>query len=318
MAPIKVSNHLVNKEVKTKLSTTYQWANKRSGGTLAILRRAFDSFSDAHGAEGAASIAYFAFFSLIPLLLLMASIAGFLLVDVDAISELLDFISQEIPIPYELIESNLRQLMRARNIGSIIGVIGLVWSASGSFISLTRNINRAWSKANRLNFVQGRLIALAIVAALVIAIAIWYAFTNIVNYILSFNLPFIKEIALQQTLFWRLSSSALPWLFVFLAFITLYRWVPNIKVRWREAFWGAVAALVAIYIATKGFTLFLSSGVVNFQIIYGSLGTILAFLTWVYISAFIAIMGAHISSSIAYFYRELPIEQGMTGNRTDQ
>lgn len=313
---MKVSNDLVNKELKTRVSSTYQWANKRSGGALAIFRRAFTSFSDVHGAEGAASVAYFAFFSFIPLLLLLASIAGFLLVDIDAIGEMLDFISQDVPIPRELIESNLRQLMRARNIGSIIGVIGLVWSASGSFISLTRNINRAWSKANRLNFVQGRLIALAIVAALVIAIVIWYAITNIVNYISSLNLPFIQEIAIQQTIFWRLSSSALPWLFVFLAFITLYRWVPNTSVRWSEAFWGALTASIAIYIATKGFTLFLRSGVVNFQLIYGSLGTILAFLTWVYITAFIAIMGAHISSSIAHFYRDKPSNKSKGSNIT--
>jgi membrane protein len=104
---------------------------------------------------------------------------------------------------------------------------------------------------------------LAIVAALVIMIIIWYATTNLVNYVISLQLPFIQEIEIQRTLFWKLSSSAL------------------------------------IYIATQGFTWFLQSGVVNYQLIYGSLGTILAFLTWVYITAFIVIMGAHISSSIA-------------------
>jgi membrane protein len=301
---MRVSPNLVGKELKTRLSDTYKWANNRSGGVLAILHTAFDSFSDAHGAEGAASVAYFVFFSLIPLLLLLVSISGYLLADVDAIDQILDFIQKDanIPIPRELFENNLRQLLQARNIGSIIGVVGLVWSASGSFISLSRNINRAWPKANRLNFVQGRLIALAIVAVLVVMIVIWYATTNIINYVLDLDLPFISEIQIQQiqkSIFWTLSSSALPWLFVFMAFIILYRWVPNTRVRWIEALIGALVTSVAIYIATKGFTWFLQSGVVNFQLIYGSLGTILGFLSWVYITAFIAIMGAHISSAIA-------------------
>ena len=301
---MKVSPNLVSKELKTRLSETYQWANHRTGGVLAILRIAFDSFSEAHGAEGAASVAYFVFFSLIPLLLLIVSISGYLLVDIDAIDQLLDFMQQDvnIPIPRELFENNLRQLLNARNIGSIIGVVGLVWSASSSFISLSRNINRAWSKANRLNFVQGRLIALAIVAMLVVMIVIWYAITNIIDYILSLDIPIINSIEVQQiqdSLFWTLSSSALPWLIVFFAFFILYRWVPNTKVRSIEALIGALATSIAIYIATRGFTWFLQSGVVNFQLIYGSLGTILGLLTWVYITAFIAIMGAHISSAIA-------------------
>lgn len=296
---MKDSINLVDKKIKTRLANTYQWLNQRSGGMLAIMRGAIDSFSDVQGAEGAASISYFVFFSLIPLLLLLVSIVGFLLVDVDAIDKFLNLLSENIPLPRDWIENNLSQLMQARNIGGIVAGIGLVWSASGSFISLCRNINRAWPKANRLNFIQGRLIALAIVAALVIMIIIWYATTNLVNYVISLQLPFIQEIEIQRTLFWKLSSSALPWLFVFLALLTLYRWVPNTKVRWNEAFWGAISVSISIYIATQGFTWFLQSGVVNYQLIYGSLGTILAFLTWVYITAFIVIMGAHISSSIA-------------------
>ena len=292
------------KNIQSRIRHAYEWADQRSGGVFSIIGTAFESFSDAHGAEGAASVAYFVFFSLIPLLLLLVSITGFLLVDVDAISEVLDIISEEIPIPRDLIESNLRQLLQARNIGGIIGIIGLIWSASGSFLSLTRNINRAWSRANRLNVIQGRLFALAIIAAIVLLMIIWYSATNFINYISRLEVPFIGEIAIQQTTFWKLSSGAVPWIIIFMAFFILYRWVPNTKVRWVEALSGAIPTTIAIFIATRLFAWFLSTGVVNFQIIYGSLGTLLAFLTWVYITAFIAIFGAHISSAVAAVNRE--------------
>ncbi|MEA3441082.1 MAG: YihY/virulence factor BrkB family protein [Chloroflexota bacterium] len=301
---MKDTPDLANNNLKKKITDTYNKVNQRSGGIIEILPKAFNSFSDVHGAEGAASVAYFVFFSLIPLFLLLVSIAGFLLVDIDAIDQILDFISPDIPLPRDLIESNLRQLMKARNIGSIVAIIGLIWSASGSFISFCRNINRAWPNAKRLNFVQGRLIALAIVAALVIMIIIWYAGINITNFILSLDIPIIQEIEFEKSLLWQLSSTALPWVVVFLAFLILYRWVPNTRVRWIEAFWGALIASIAIFIGTKGFTWFLQSGVVNYQLIYGSLGTILAFLTWVYITTFIAIIGAHISSAIATIFRD--------------
>lgn len=296
---LKTKVEPVSTEIHTRASRIYHLANKYTGGSIGITRAAFNSFSDAHGAEGAASIAYFVFFSLIPLLLLLVSITSYFLVDIDAIDQILDLISQEIPLPRDIIESNLRQLVKVRSIGSIIGIIGLAWSASGSFLSLARNINRAWSSANRINVIKGRLLALAIIASLVLLIVIWYAITTIYNYISSLNLPFFDPIALQQTIFWRLSSGALPWVIVFLAFLMLYRYVPNTKVALDEALAGAIPTTITIFLATRLFTWFLSTGLVNFQIIYGSLGTILGFLTWVYITAFIAIMGAHISSAIS-------------------
>lgn len=296
---LKTKIEPISSQIHTKLSKSYRKANKYTGGSIGIMRIAFNSFSDAHGAEGAAAVAYFVFFSLIPLLLLLVSIAGFFLVDIDAIDQILDIVSDEIPLPRELIENNLRQLLNARNIGGIVAIIGLAWSASGSFLSLARNINRAWSRANRLNVVQGRLFALAIIAALVILLIIWYAATNIFNYVSTLLLPYIGEIEFQQTSFWQLSTGATPWVIVFFAFFVLYKWIPNTKVFWAEALAGAIPATITIFIATRLFTWFLSTGIVNFQIIYGSLGTLLGFLTWVYITAFIAIMGAHISSAVA-------------------
>jgi len=301
---MKIRENSLGIDIKTKILDMYHRADKNTGQTLSIFSNAFNGFSLVNGAEGAASVAYFVFFSMIPLLLLLVSIAGYLLADVDAISQILDILTEQFPFPRELIENNLRQLYAARNIGGIIGIIGLAWSASSSFISLARNINRAWRSARRLNFIQGRLLALAIIAILVLLIIIWYAITSIVNYIYSLDLPYLGEIKLQQTTFWRLSTGAIPWIIVFLSFLVLYKWVPNTRVRWRESLSGAAPATLAIFITTKVFTWFLSTGFVNFRLIYGSLGTILGFLTWVYITAFIAILGAHICSSFASIKRK--------------
>lgn len=308
---MKINTNSFKDGIQSKLSLTYNIVNKYSGGVLGVFNHALKSFSEVYGTEGAASIAYFVFFSLIPLLLLLVSIAGFFLVDIDAIDQILDVLSQEIPLPRELIESNLRQLYDARNITGFIGLIGLAWSASSSFLSLARNINRAWSDAKFLNVIQGRLFALAIIFGLITAMILWNSTTTVVNYISRIEVPVMGEIPLQQTLFWRLSSGAIPWFVIFLAFMTFYRWVPNTKVRWVEAFWGAVATTVGIFIATRAFTWVLSTGLVNFQLIYGSLGTLLAFLTWVYISAFIAIFGAHISSAVAATKRK---DKGSNGD----
>ena len=164
------------------------------------------------------------------------------------------------------------------------------------FTTLARNINRAWPKASRMNFWESRIIALIIIlllGALLIATVLVNALASIlpgINWRLQLNLPLINTAALF--------SEIISWIVAFLVFISLYRWVPTVKVRWSNALWGAAAATIAWRIASKAFTFYLSSGLATYTLLYGSLGTIVALLTWIYLSSYIILIGAHISSAI--------------------
>jgi membrane protein len=70
-------------------------------------------------------------------------------------------------------------------------------------------------------------------------------------------------------------------------------------VRWWEAFWGALVATLAGEIATRGFTWYLSSGIVQYELVYGSLGAIVALMLWIYIGGWIVLFGAHLSAAVA-------------------
>jgi membrane protein len=95
----------------------------------------------------------------------------------------------------------------------------------------------------------------------------------------------------------------IPRLLVFLALLGLYRWVPNTQVRWTEAFWGALIATPAGEIVTNGFAWYLSTGLARFELVYGSLGTVVVLMLWIYIDALVVLFGAHISAAGARFYR---------------
>jgi membrane protein len=79
--------------------------------------------------------------------------------------------------------------------------------------------------------------------------------------------------------------------------------LPNTKVKWSEALWGAAIASILINLATRIFTWFLGSGMAAFEVIYGSLGAGLALVTWVYVCAVIVLIGAHISAAVAQVTR---------------
>ena len=104
---------------------------------------------------------------------------------------------------------------------------------------------------------------------------------------------------MDGTPLWAVLSSVVLRLFTFLALVGLYLWVPNTTVRWRDAFWGALVATLAGEIATKAFTWYLSSGFVQYELVYGSLATIVALMLWIYIGSLIILFGAHLSAAIA-------------------
>jgi membrane protein len=285
--------------IQTKLTSAYEWANRRSGGVLDIFRLAAESFDQVRGAEAAASIAYYAIFSLFPLLLLLTAVVGFLLVNVEAPGEVMDFIDLIFPAARPFIQENLLEILERRGTGGVIGLIGLIWAASGVFMTLARNINRAWPGASMRNVWQGRLVGLAMVGSLVLLLFIILIASLIFDLLTRLNLGIPWTFSVYDTFFWNVVTSFLSWLFAFFIFLVLYRWLPNTRVKWSDAFWGAVVATIAWEITTLAFTWYLRSGFAQFELLYGSLGTGFAILIWIYLSGLITIFGAHISAAVA-------------------
>lgn len=277
----------------------YHRLNLKSHGTLEIWRHAFLRFSRVQGMEASAAVAYYAIFSIFPLLLTLISVTGFLLTRDQAVELVLDFVTQALPVSPPNLETTFRQLVAQRDITGLIGLVGLVLASSGVFTTLVRNINRAWPEARKQNLVRGQLLAfglIAILPTLMIFWMIWSSFISLLNArdysLLERYLPFHQ---------WVLNpfGRLFPLIAAFGLFIIIYRWVPNTRVRWGEAFWGAFAASLAWWLLTLGFTWYLHSGIANYDLVYGSLGTSIALLTWVFASSVITLFGAHLSASIA-------------------
>jgi membrane protein len=292
------------KKIRTTIQSVYQRVNHRSGGVVDIILTAGKSFDEQHGAEAAASISYYSLFSMFPLLLFLVSILGFFIEKLGAPIEIAELITQAIPISSDLVYSNLVQILNARSLGGIIGLIGLMWAASSVFITVSRNINRAWSDASVRNLIQNRLVAFTMIVILLVLTGGWIASTILFGLVPKIVIPFFGEIDIFKTQTWYYLSNLLPWSLAFLILLGLYFWIPNTPVKLKEAFWGALIASIALNLATRVFTWLLSSGLATFDILYGSLGTALALLTWVYISALIVLIGAHLSSAIAQVKRK--------------
>jgi membrane protein len=89
-----------------------------------------------------------------------------------------------------------------------------------------------------------------------------------------------------------------PVFFNWLMFWALYQWVPTITVSRKASLLGGLIAGVAWVLLNNAFTWYLSSGLTQYQLVYGSLGTIVALLFWVYLTATIVLIGAHLTATI--------------------
>jgi membrane protein len=283
---------------------TFKLADRVTGGILGILFDAIAGFSKSRGAEGAASITYFALFSIFPLLLSVVAIGSFFLEDGQIRLQVVRIIMAVVPVEPELIVDNIQEVLESRGAFGTIGVIGLVWSASAAFTILFRNINRAWVRAAPLNALLTRLVGVLVIFAIVLLLVLVRFASAAVNLLPALGINLGDDF--YETYLWLAISSLIPLVLTFFLFLGLYRWVPNTKVRWREAFWGALLVSVGWELSTNIFTWFLSAGIFEYQVVYGSLGTMIALLFWFYINNMIIIFGAHLCAAIARHQRPPP------------
>jgi len=264
--------------VKRALRSFYQWLNGVTGGVPQILRKTFKSFGEARAPEAAAGLAYYALFSLFPLTLALVAIGSFVLERQQAVQETIHLITQAIPVSQSLIIDNIQQVLDLRGTLGIIGLIGMLWSASGFFTILTGNVNRAWPSATDRRFWARRLVALVMIAVLFVLLMVSLLSTTALNILSGLRVPLLDSVTVDNTPLWPIISTLVPWLFTLVLFGALYRWVPNTQVPRAAALWPAVIVSAVWQIGASIFSWYVSSGLAPYQVVYGSLGTIVALI----------------------------------------
>lgn len=269
-------------------------ANDLSFGIPGIFRYTIERFSRLRGIEGSASIAFFAMFGFPPLLIVIVTAASYYLEIPDIQEKIIQVVEESIPIPPDLIIEFLEGILNQRGALGIIGLIGLTWAASGVLMTLTANINRAWPTAKIRNVVEKRLIAFIMIGAFILFIAATSILSTTITFFSQIQLPLIPIISSPIGIL----TDFMLFILRFILFLALYFFVPKTKVKKRAAFWAAVFASVAWEITAFGFNWYFQSGLSNYNFLYGSLGTLVALMFWIYLDCLILVFGAYFSAAI--------------------
>jgi len=262
-----------------------------------ILRGAFLTFKLAKGSEATAGVSYYTLFSMFPLVLSFVAVGSFFVDQATVENELIQFLPTIIPVSQDFIISNIQQVFKLRGAVSALSVLGLLWSSTSVFSVIIRNINAAWPAAAPHSFIRMRLWSLAIIAALALVL-ILSSFTLTFKHLvgsLGLNIDYSLLSNFLSSYFY---TKVLPVLIRVLVLFALYFWVPQIKVNKIGALTGAVIVTFLWQVITSVFSAYLSSGLARYEIVYGSLGKMIALLAWIYFISWIVLFGAHLTSSI--------------------
>ena len=251
----------------------------------------------------AGAISFYTLFSSFPLALAIISVAGYVLPGHEdefiARQQLVKDIGEVIPVSTSFIADTLQGVVNTRAITGIASILGLLWASTAAFSAIRKGINAAWGIKKTRPFLKERLIDLAlVVGAGVLVVLILFA-ASIFGFFSEITSVLIPDVNISKS-FWGIAAKIITAVLSFLTFLILYRFLPNTRVSLNDVWLGSLLASMAFEGAKWGFVWYVTTFPI-YNVVYGSVGAIMALLTWVYVSAIILLFGALITSRYTAF-----------------
>jgi membrane protein len=280
--------------LQTQIENLYGRLDRRLGGVPSLLVRTALAFGEDDGPLMARSIAYYALFAVFPAILAFIAIASTVLNTEEVQEAVLGLVSDYMPVAYDLVAANIQNLLSARETVSLVALLGLIWSASGVFSAIFRAVNRAWGIARSKLALWHRVWGLLMISV----VGVFFLLALFVGPALSliralqgpvFGWQPLARPGIDRLLGWL--SALAPVLFSVFAFMLLYRTTPRARVTWGDVWLGGLIAGLIWEAGKQIFTWYVSN-IATYSVIYGSVGAIIAFILWSYLSGQLILLGA--------------------------
>ena len=254
----------------------------------------------------AGAIAFYTLLSIFPLLLAIISVLGYLGPSTEeAQLELTMRLADVIPVSSDLIGQTVASVVSARVVTGVVGIVGLFWMSTVEFGAIRKGINAAWGITVPRSFLKERLIDLALMLGAGLVLLVVLFSVPALGIVREATVVVAPDSVFFNNMVWNVTSRLLLPALAFVTFLVLYRFLPNTDVKLSNIWAGALGASLAFDAANLAFVWYVQN-YGHYNLIYGSVGTILAMLTWVYLSSIILLFGALITSRYATYAASLP------------
>ena len=272
------------------------WARARQ-----VLSHSLVCFFQEDSLTVSASIAYHSLLSLFPLMLLLVGLSGIYIGRYELSGQLTVVLERYLPMKPDFILKNLAAISRSYGRVTLISFVILLWSSSGVFLPLEKALNRAWDVEEGRSWWGSRLIALEMTLVLGVLMFVSTAFAGMNVFIHHWVRGRVfHPTSLPADFVYHTIVVVATFALTLVMFVILFQRLPNHPLGVRKVLPGAMLTALFWEAARSLFTLLLPF--FNYHQIYGSIGVVVALMTWAYISSAVILFGAQVSNTL---YRTL-------------
>lgn len=259
--------------------------------------QAFQRMLEEDGLMAAGHIAFTAFLSLFPFLIFLAAAAGFLSSPED-VPKMVDLMFEFMPPEVAAAMAPAISEVISVKPGGLLtfGFIGTLWAASSGVESLRIALNRAYHVRKKRAIWRRRLQSLLFIA---LAAFLMFFMSLMVLFgptIWNFASP-ILHFSIVQELVFNLTRYGSAFLVLTGALLILHRFLPHTRQKSTSLLPGVFFTVIMFLVGGTAFSAYIAN-FGNFNIMYGSLGSIVIALIFFYLTAILFIFGAYLNASL--------------------
>lgn len=262
-----------------------------------ILWRVNDKISNHNLAMVAGGIAFFAMLAMFPALIALVSLYG-LVFSPGEVEQQIQAASSVLPAEArEVLTSYLKSLVSGSGAklgwGAALGIGGALFSASAGMEKLMQAVSIAYDEPNDRGMIKQRALALALTLAAILAVVVAIASVAVLPAVLGF----VQLGGFADALI-RYGRWPVLGLLVVLGLAVLYQVAPHRnRAKWRWVSWGSAVATLLWVVASIGLSVYVSN-FSSYDETYGAIGGVIVLMLWLYLSAFVLLLGAAVNAEM--------------------
>ena len=272
------------------------------------------------GIDVGAALAYYTLLAFFPMVALIVLLLSGVIDPQTLRNTLTEILLYYFPGTKQVIDEAINHLFEARLVAGLIALGGMTLGIVGLFTAANRGVNRVFGSSPRNSLhvtVSSVLIVFMSIILFLISLGLTVALQLIIR--VTEQIPGVgwtlNRIMLLAT---GISSGILPLLIGGFVFVLVYRYLPNERVRWRDATFGGLVTVIVFEVAKHVF-LWSGSLLSHRSVVYGSLSSVILVLIWSHVAGVIFLYGAALTKQAGDLRPEsLVPKRSLNGAAADQ
>ncbi len=291
-------------------------------GMWIVLKDCFSGFSDDKVLKLSASLAYYTIFSMGPLLVVIIALCG-LFFGRDAVQgniyhQLQGFVGHDTALQLQQIIKNAAIGGKGK-VAAIIGGASLLIGATSVFAEIQDSINQIWGlkpkpKKGWLKMIQNRFLSFSVIISLGFLLLVSLSVSALVEGLSDKLKNFLPGVTVVV---FYIINVAITFLVTSAIFGVIFKVLPDAKIRWKDVIAGAIATCVLFMLGKFAISFYIGES--NVGSTYGTAGSLVVLLLWIYYSSVILYFGAEFTKAYAIGYggRIEPAEYAVTTKQVE-